>query len=269
MGGPETGAGEHRRDRLGDHRHVDGHPVAGLDAELRQRIGCLAYELVQIGIRDRAAVALTVAHPVVRHLVADAGVNMAVEAVDRRVELPADEPLGERRLPLQRRVPPLRPLQPVGLLLPEGDPVTRRLVVELWLRIRVPRQVLRWLEPTVLVQQRIECRLVRRHHAAPSERSARGRCGQFYVPGYGSRPRPENANRLPTGTQARSTMPLMTPADDAYQAATAVSTPTYPPNLMMPVLFAKLPMHRMISVTSSVRKTPKTAMLTCVLHSSM
>src|SRR3954447_17001583 len=226
MGGPETGAGEHRRHRLGDHRHVDGDPVTGLDAELGQRVGRLADELLQVGVRDRAGVALAVTHPVVRHLVAEAGVDMAVEAVDRRVELPADEPLGERRLPLQRCVPLLRPLQPFGLLLPEGDPIACSLVVEIRLRIRVPGQILRWLEPTVLVQQRIECRLVRCHHAAPSERSAGPRARQSYVPGYGSRARSEKVNRLPTGTQARSTMPLMTPADDAYQATSAVTTPT-------------------------------------------
>src|SRR5205085_1139542 len=79
----ETGAGEHRRDRLGDHRHVDRDPVAGPDAELGQRVRGLADQLVQVAVRDRAGVALTVAHPVVGDLVAEAGLDMTVETVHR------------------------------------------------------------------------------------------------------------------------------------------------------------------------------------------
>src|SRR5206468_2731986 len=96
-----------------------------------------------------------------------------------------------------------------------------------------------------------------------------GRGGQAVVRGNGLPERGPKLKRLPTGSHGRSCMPLMTPAADAYQAVTAVSTPIHPPSFTMLVLDAKLPMNSTISVISNVRKTPKTAAFTCVLHSSM
>src|SRR5215469_11284922 len=74
---------------------------------------------------------------------------------------------------------------------------------------------------------------------------------------------------LPTGTICLPRMPLNTPAAEVYQATSAVRTPTYPPNLMVPELSAKLPANRMISVSSRVRNTPNTAAFTAALHISM
>ncbi len=44
-------AGEHRDRQLGDHRHVDGDPVAGLDAELLERVGRLADLALEVARR--------------------------------------------------------------------------------------------------------------------------------------------------------------------------------------------------------------------------
>jgi hypothetical protein len=52
-GAPMPGAGQHRDDGLGDHRHVDRDPVAGLDAELGQRVGGLADLVLELGVGDR------------------------------------------------------------------------------------------------------------------------------------------------------------------------------------------------------------------------
>ena len=58
----------------------------------------------------RAGVA-RLALPVVGDLVAAAGLDVAVEAVVGDVELAADEPLGERQVPLEDRVPRLVPVE--------------------------------------------------------------------------------------------------------------------------------------------------------------
>ena len=99
----DPGAGEHRDRQLGDHRHVDGDPVAGLDAELEQRVGRLADLALEVGVGDRPGVA-GLADPVVGDLVAEAALDVPVDAVVGDVELAADEPLGERQVPLERRV---------------------------------------------------------------------------------------------------------------------------------------------------------------------
>ena len=46
----QPSTGEHRDDRLGNHRHVDGHPVARDQTELRQRVGRPAH-LVRVARR--------------------------------------------------------------------------------------------------------------------------------------------------------------------------------------------------------------------------
>ena len=65
---------------------------------------------VQVGVGDVALLALLAA-PVERDAVAVAGLDVAVEAVVRGVELAADEPLGERRVrPVEHLVPLLDPV---------------------------------------------------------------------------------------------------------------------------------------------------------------
>src|SRR6266542_1489360 len=78
----------------------------------------------------------------------------------------------------------------------------------------------------------------------------------------------------PTGKTARSgDMPFTTPAADVYQATAAVTIPAQPPawsiHVLLPCATLKKPITSRISVISSVRKTPMTAMFTRRLQRSM
>jgi hypothetical protein len=86
----DTGARVHGNDRLGRHRHVDDHAIAGLYAEREQRVGKAADIGVQLAIRNVAHVA-RLADEGDGGLVA-ALLEMHVEAVVRNVELAVAEP---------------------------------------------------------------------------------------------------------------------------------------------------------------------------------
>ena len=135
VGRADAGAGEHRDRQLRDHRHVDGDAVALLDAELLEGVGGLADLAQEVGVGQRPGVA-RLADPVVGDLVAEAGLDVPVEAVVGDVELAADEPLRERQVPLEGRVERLRPADPLARqALPEGHVVALGLVVEVSLRV--------------------------------------------------------------------------------------------------------------------------------------
>ncbi len=148
----DPGAGQHRHYRLGDHRQVDRDPVALVHAEFGQRVGRLAHLVEQLGVGDRAGVA-RLALEVDRHLIAVPVGHMPVQAVHRCVERPADEPLRERRVPLQRLRPARVPLQPVRLTLPEGQPVGRCRFVRVRADVRGRGEFGTRLETPLLVQQ--------------------------------------------------------------------------------------------------------------------
>src|SRR4051794_2085639 len=57
------------------------------------------------------------------------------------------------------------------------------------------------------------------------------------------------------GMTSRLAVELNTPANDAYQAASAVSSPSQPPTLLMPLEALYAPMHRKRKVSVSSRKT--------------
>ena len=76
-------AGEHRRRRFGDHRHVDHHPVAAADAVALQQVREAAGLFVQLAVGEGAARARLVGLEDDRRLVA-ALVEVPVEAIDRR-----------------------------------------------------------------------------------------------------------------------------------------------------------------------------------------
>ncbi len=87
----DPGAGQHGVGRLGDHRQVDGDPVALLDAVRLQHIGHAADLGVGLGVGDLAAVGRIVALPDDRDVVG-AVRQVAVEAVGRDVQHPVGEP---------------------------------------------------------------------------------------------------------------------------------------------------------------------------------
>ena len=109
-GGADPRAREECDRQFGHHAEVDVDPVAFADTELLQRVGEAAHVVEKLRIRDGARVA-RFALPVVRDLVAVPGHHVAIEAVVGRVELPADEPLREREIPLEQRVPLLVPVE--------------------------------------------------------------------------------------------------------------------------------------------------------------
>jgi hypothetical protein len=151
--GADPGAGEHRDHGLGDHRHVDRDPVAGLDAELEQRVGRLAHLVLELGVGDLAGVA-GLTFEVVRDLVAEAVLDVPVDAVVGRVQLAVGVPLGERRIaPVQRLGRLDRPGQPLGLLGPEPLEIGGGPFVGVGLEVGVRGQVGGWLEPALLVHQ--------------------------------------------------------------------------------------------------------------------
>ena len=102
VGRADARAGLHRGHAFDRHRHVDDDAVALLDAARLQAVGELADALVQFlvgGARDRAVVGFEDD----RGLVGVAVLEVAVEAVVRRVQLAVVEPFVERRVGLVER----------------------------------------------------------------------------------------------------------------------------------------------------------------------
>ena len=153
--GPDAGAGQHGHRQLGDHAHVDGHPVALAHAEPAQPVGQAAHALVQVAVGDGLRVA-GLALPVVGDAIGPGG-QVAVEAVDAHVEPAADEPPEERRVAaVADRVPGLDPLQLGRLLGPEPLEVGGGAVVELPGRDRPGRELRRRREDPILDLQGLD-----------------------------------------------------------------------------------------------------------------
>ncbi len=116
----DPGAGQQRDGRLGDHRQVDRHTVAGVHPEFGERVGRLADLVFEFRVGDAAAVA-RLALEVQGDAVAVSGLDVPVDAVVGDVQLPVREPFGEGRVrPVERlgRFGP--PAEPAGLLRPRS-----------------------------------------------------------------------------------------------------------------------------------------------------
>ena len=125
-------ARQHRHDRLGHHRHVNGYPVAGDQAEVGERVGGLTDIVFELGVGDRAGVPDRFALPVDGDAFTVAGFDVPVDAVVGDVEFSADEPLrdwGAR--PVQNIGEGGVPGQPVRLCGPECKSVLVGLAVEI------------------------------------------------------------------------------------------------------------------------------------------
>src|SRR6187200_625607 len=85
-------------------------PIAALHAERLEHVGEAADLAIQVEVGQRAAVA-RLTFPDERRLVLARSAGMAIDAVDARVQLAADEPLGMRRLPVEHSRPRREPLQ--------------------------------------------------------------------------------------------------------------------------------------------------------------
>ena len=119
VGQAETCAREHRDERLGNHRHIDGDAVAGDQADRGEVVGRLGYLVLELAVGEVTRVA-GFADPMDGDAVALARGDVAVDAVDRDVEFAADEPLRERRVrPVEDLVEIGVPIQAPALLRPE------------------------------------------------------------------------------------------------------------------------------------------------------
>ena len=167
----EARAGEHRDRQLGNHPHVDADRRSLADAEALERI-CEADDLtLEVGERQRPALVGRLPLPVVGDLVAEARLDVPVDAVVRDVELAAEVPLRVRELPLEELVEGLEPgdaLPPFRL--PELAPVA---LVDVRLGVCLRGEV-GWRAVTALFEEERLDRLVvgffSRHGAHPNPR---------------------------------------------------------------------------------------------------
>jgi hypothetical protein len=108
---PDPRAGEHRHDRLGDHRHVDHHAVTALDAQPHQQTGELRHRVAQLAEAEHALRLRDGAVVYERRLVAAAALGVSIERVVTGVGAATDEPARGR---LARRVEhPVEASEPV------------------------------------------------------------------------------------------------------------------------------------------------------------
>ena len=108
VGHADASAGQHGNGQLRHHGHVNGGPIAGLQAQTLQHVGELAHLHVQLTVGEDPSVA-RLAFPVEGHPVTLAGLDMTVQAVVGDVELAPYKPLGEGQLPVQHGVEILKP----------------------------------------------------------------------------------------------------------------------------------------------------------------
>ena len=109
MDGPDAGAGQHGEDGVGNHGHVNQHPVAGAHTQQLHRSGHALHLVVQLG---KGVDALGIGFGGYRNqcrLVAPGG-QMPVNRVMAEVGGAADKPVGKRRVDvvanlLRRRLP--------------------------------------------------------------------------------------------------------------------------------------------------------------------
>src|SRR5271166_2983766 len=123
-------AGEHRDHCFGNQRHVDRNAVAGFNSETLEGVTTLTDLVGEHLIGQHPGVA-RLAFPDKRRLVAAGSAQMAIEAIVRNVELTADEPFGEGRIPSERFCERFEPVQfsstfgPKTLRILSGTPIER------------------------------------------------------------------------------------------------------------------------------------------------
>ena len=151
--GADPGTGEHRHHGLGDHRQVDRDPVALGDAELGEGVGRLLDLSGQLGVSESAGVT-RLALEVVGDPVAEAGLDVPVQAVVRGVERAVGVPGRERRVaPVEDLAGFGVPADPLGLLGPEGVDIGRRLLIGRLGDVGGGGEILRRRKASILVEQ--------------------------------------------------------------------------------------------------------------------
>src|SRR5207248_8463763 len=126
-----------------------------LHAELLQPVGEADDLPLQTGEGELTPLALRLALPEVGGLVAVAGLDVPVDAVEADVQLAAEEPLGVRQVPLQERVEGLEPAHALPrLCLPELLPVA---LVDVGGGVRLRGELLGRRIPSLLQEERVDC----------------------------------------------------------------------------------------------------------------
>ena len=150
----EPRAREHRDRKLGDHAHVDRDLRPLADAELLERVREADDLGLELGVRELPPVALRLALPEVGDAIAEAGVDVPVDAVVRDVELAAEVPLRVGKLPLVELREGLEPRHALAALaLPELVEVA---LVDVGLRHRERGEVGRRRVAPVLREDRLD-----------------------------------------------------------------------------------------------------------------
>ncbi|MGF6800529.1 hypothetical protein OKW48_003961 [Paraburkholderia youngii] len=127
----EPRAGEHREQRLGDHRQIDQHDVAALRAQRTHDRGHAVDFGVQLGVSVLALDAGFGRYVDQRVLLCALG-QMAVDRVMTEVRAAADEPAREWRLRAVEHSAEWRvPVNTLGFFAPEGFGVFDRAAVEI------------------------------------------------------------------------------------------------------------------------------------------
>ena len=121
-------AGEHRDCRLRNGRHINDDAIAFADSVSLQDVGEAADFAMQLLVGQDAFVAW-LAFPDDRGLVPAWPLQMTIEAIFRDVQLSADKPFREGRLPFEDLFPRLLPGQLAGLARPEFFRLTDRFPV--------------------------------------------------------------------------------------------------------------------------------------------
>jgi hypothetical protein len=142
----DAGARQHGVGRFRDHRHVDGHPVAFLDAAGLQDVGEAAHLFVQLAIGDLPVVRRVVALPDDGDLVGarlEVAVDAVVGDVRHAVMEPANRYVGIGEIDVLDLAVGLEPVDALALLGPEPFRVADGLGVHLRVALRVDVGALR------------------------------------------------------------------------------------------------------------------------------
>jgi hypothetical protein len=122
-------AGEHGDGQLGSHTHVDGDSVAFFNTERLEHIGEFLHFAMKLLIREGADFA-GLAFPDNSGLILAVRRNVPVEAVIRKIDLAADEPLRPWTIPFENFVPFLEPVQFAGDAAPKLVGIVDRFPIE-------------------------------------------------------------------------------------------------------------------------------------------
>jgi hypothetical protein len=151
---PEARAGEHRDRQLGNHPHVDPNRSPFRDSESLECVREADDLVLEVGERDRPALVFRLTLPVVGDLLAAASLDVAVDAVEADVQLPAQIPLRIGRLPLVELLEGLEPRDTLtAFALPE---LLEAALIDVRLHIGLRCELRRWRITPLLQEHRLD-----------------------------------------------------------------------------------------------------------------